>query len=96
MKVLHVEAGMHLYGGALQVVFLLRGRQGVTPTPAGRPCASVATAFISTSSSTGLDGLSKNTSFAGLANAVSHAAISVPSISSVTIPQRGKILVKIA
>lgn len=25
MKVLHVEAGMHLYGGALQVVFLLRG-----------------------------------------------------------------------
>ncbi len=31
MKVLHVEAGMHLYGGALQVVFLLRGlkAQGV-------------------------------------------------------------------
>lgn len=25
MKVLHVEAGMHLYGGALQVVFLMRG-----------------------------------------------------------------------
>lgn len=25
MRVLHVEAGMHLYGGALQVVFLLRG-----------------------------------------------------------------------
>lgn len=25
MKVLHVEAGKHLYGGALQVVFLLRG-----------------------------------------------------------------------
>ncbi len=25
MKALHVEAGMHLYGGALQVVFLLRG-----------------------------------------------------------------------
>lgn len=25
MKVLHVEAGRHLYGGALQVVFLLRG-----------------------------------------------------------------------
>lgn len=25
MKVLHVESGMHLYGGALQVVFLLRG-----------------------------------------------------------------------
>jgi len=31
MKVLHVEAGMHLYGGALQVVFLMRGlkAQGV-------------------------------------------------------------------
>lgn len=27
MKVLHIEAGMHLYGGALQVVFLLRGLQ---------------------------------------------------------------------
>lgn len=25
MRVLHVEAGMHLYGGALQVVFLMRG-----------------------------------------------------------------------
>lgn len=25
MKVLHVESGMHLYGGALQVTFLLRG-----------------------------------------------------------------------
>jgi glycosyltransferase involved in cell wall biosynthesis len=31
MRVLHVEAGMHLYGGALQVVFLMRGlaRRGV-------------------------------------------------------------------
>lgn len=28
MKVLHVEAGMHLYGGALQVVFLLQGLRG--------------------------------------------------------------------
>ncbi|HKX93219.1 MAG TPA: glycosyltransferase, partial [Methylibium sp.] len=27
MKTLHVESGMHLYGGALQVVFLLRGLQ---------------------------------------------------------------------
>ena len=27
MKVLHVESGMHLYGGALQVVFLSRGLQ---------------------------------------------------------------------
>ena len=25
MKILHIEAGMHLYGGALQVVFLMRG-----------------------------------------------------------------------
>lgn len=25
MKILHIESGMHLYGGALQVVFLLRG-----------------------------------------------------------------------
>lgn len=25
MKILHVESGMHLYGGALQVVFLIRG-----------------------------------------------------------------------
>ncbi|NBD19577.1 glycosyltransferase [Aquabacterium fontiphilum] len=32
MKILHVEAGMHLYGGALQVVFLLKGlkARGVT------------------------------------------------------------------
>jgi glycosyltransferase involved in cell wall biosynthesis len=32
MKVLHIEAGMHLYGGALQVVYLLRGLKdaGVT------------------------------------------------------------------
>lgn len=31
MKVLHVEAGKHLYGGALQVVFLMRGlaRRGI-------------------------------------------------------------------
>jgi glycosyltransferase involved in cell wall biosynthesis len=28
MKVLHVEGGRHLYGGALQVVFLMRGLQG--------------------------------------------------------------------
>ncbi|MCU7857711.1 MAG: glycosyltransferase, partial [Candidatus Thiodiazotropha sp. (ex Lucinoma borealis)] len=27
MKVLHVEAGMHLYGGARQVVYLLSGLQ---------------------------------------------------------------------
>lgn len=29
MKVLHVESGMHLYGGALQVLFLLRGLQAL-------------------------------------------------------------------
>ncbi len=28
MKLLHVESGRHLYGGALQVLFLLRGLQG--------------------------------------------------------------------
>jgi glycosyltransferase involved in cell wall biosynthesis len=32
MKVLHIEAGMHLYGGALQVVYLLRGLHGVGVT----------------------------------------------------------------
>lgn len=33
MKVLHVETGMHLYGGALQVAFLLRGlRERYIPT----------------------------------------------------------------
>ncbi|MEE4376478.1 MAG: glycosyltransferase family 1 protein, partial [Candidatus Competibacteraceae bacterium] len=25
MKVVHIESGRHLYGGALQVIFLLRG-----------------------------------------------------------------------
>lgn len=29
MKVLHVESGMHLYGGALQVVFISRGLQAL-------------------------------------------------------------------
>ncbi|MDN5871545.1 MAG: glycosyltransferase, partial [Nitrococcus sp.] len=29
MKLLHVESGMHLYGGALQVLFLLRGLQAL-------------------------------------------------------------------
>ena len=28
MKIVHVEAGRHLYGGALQVVFLLRALAG--------------------------------------------------------------------
>lgn len=31
MKVLHVEAGRHLYGGALQVVFLLRALRELAP-----------------------------------------------------------------
>jgi glycosyltransferase involved in cell wall biosynthesis len=32
MKILHVESGMHMYGGALQVLFLLKGlrEQGIT------------------------------------------------------------------
>jgi hypothetical protein len=48
MKVLHVEAGMHLYGGALQVVFLLRGLKGlgvhsVLACPTGSAIAQEAT-----------------------------------------------------
>lgn len=48
MKVLHVEAGMHLYGGALQVVFLLRGLKArgidcVLACPTGSAIASEAT-----------------------------------------------------
>lgn len=47
MKVLHVEAGMHLYGGALQVVFLLRGLkargvESVLACPTGSAIASEA------------------------------------------------------
>lgn len=47
MKVLHVEAGMHLYGGALQVVFLLRGLKArgvdsVLACPTGSAIASEA------------------------------------------------------
>jgi glycosyltransferase involved in cell wall biosynthesis len=49
MKVLHIEAGMHLYGGALQVVFLLRGLrelgvQSVLACPEGSAIAAEATA----------------------------------------------------
>ena len=49
MKVLHVEAGMHLYGGALQVVFLLRGLKArgihsVLACPTGSAIASEAAA----------------------------------------------------
>lgn len=48
MKVLHVEAGMHLYGGALQVVFLLRGLRelgvdSVLACPTGSAIAEAAT-----------------------------------------------------
>ncbi len=47
MRVLHVEAGMHLYGGALQVVFLLRGLKArgihsVLACPTGSAIASEA------------------------------------------------------
>ena len=48
MKVLHVEAGMHLYGGALQVVFLLRGLKArgidsVLACPTGSAIATAST-----------------------------------------------------
>lgn len=47
MKTLHVEAGMHLYGGGLQVLFLLRGLQargepGVLVCPRGSAIAEAA------------------------------------------------------
>ncbi|MBA3588644.1 MAG: glycosyltransferase family 1 protein, partial [Methylibium sp.] len=47
MKTLHVEAGMHLYGGALQVVFLLqglraRGEEAVLVCPRGSAIAAAA------------------------------------------------------
>jgi len=46
MKVLHVEAGMHLYGGALQVVFLMRGMaaRGVEVALACPPGSAIAAA----------------------------------------------------
>ena len=47
MKILHVESGRHLYGGALQVVFLLqglkaRGEQAVLVCPQGSAIAEAA------------------------------------------------------
>lgn len=51
MKVLHVEAGKHLYGGALQVVFLLGGLQAeqggahILACPAGSAIAEAAQAL---------------------------------------------------
>lgn len=50
MKVLHVEAGRHLYGGALQVCFLLRGLRergvdNVLACPAGSAIAQEAAPF---------------------------------------------------
>ncbi len=49
MKILHVEAGQHLYGGALQVVFLTRGLQAlgvhnVLACPVGSAIAQAASA----------------------------------------------------
>jgi glycosyltransferase involved in cell wall biosynthesis len=49
MKVLHVEGGRHLYGGALQVVFLMRGLRdhgvhNLLACPAGSAIASAAAA----------------------------------------------------
>ena len=50
MKVLHVETGMNLYGGALQVFYLLRGLQekgieNVLVCPRGSEIAQAATPF---------------------------------------------------
>lgn len=52
MKILHVEAGMHLYGGALQVVFLMRelsarGVRCVLACPAGSAIAQAAAPYAS-------------------------------------------------
>jgi glycosyltransferase involved in cell wall biosynthesis len=46
MKILHVEAGKHLYGGALQVVFLMRGlaARGVQVSLACPPGSAIACA----------------------------------------------------
>ena len=46
MKVLHVESGRHLYGGALQVLFLLRGlpAHGVESVLACPPGSAIAAA----------------------------------------------------
>lgn len=53
MKVLHVETGMHLYGGALQVAFLVRGlrARGITTVmvcPKGSAIAEAAEAHVDT------------------------------------------------
>jgi len=52
MKILHVESGMHLYGGALQVVFLMRelsakGIQCFLACPQGSAIADAAAAYAS-------------------------------------------------
>jgi glycosyltransferase involved in cell wall biosynthesis len=51
LKVIHVETGMHLYGGALQVFFLLRGLQDhpgehVLVCPIGSAIADAAREFV--------------------------------------------------
>jgi hypothetical protein len=66
-----------------------------TMTRAPAACASSLTAATSTSSCIGFDGVSKNTTFAGVASAASHCARSWPSTRSVVTPQRGRIDVRI-
>src|SRR5699024_8002230 len=51
MKVIHVETGMHLYGGALQVFFLLRGLadhpgEHILVCPLGSAIADAAREFV--------------------------------------------------
>ena len=50
MKVMHVETGRHLYGGALQVFYLLRGLHGqgvenLLVCPAGSAISTAAVPF---------------------------------------------------
>ncbi len=52
-------------------------------------CDSSATAWMSTRSSIGFDGLSRKVTVAGRDNALSHAPRSVPFTNSISTPQRG-------
>jgi glycosyltransferase involved in cell wall biosynthesis len=61
VKVLHVEAGRHLYGGALQVVFLLRGLaargvHSVLACPPGSAIAQAAAAHVARVAATPMKG----------------------------------------
>ncbi len=62
-----------------------------TTTRAPASCASVATASMSTSSSIGLEGVSRNTACAPSASASRHWSRSAPSTKRQSIPKRGRI-----